>query len=94
MSFGQCFPIQVSRKNRKNRFVLSSNESNGALFQLPPGEYLSTYRDCHPEWGSCDPGGDGWYESNVLVRVLPHDVAHELGPAEDRGLGSVKCPEE
>jgi hypothetical protein len=69
-------------------------QQHGVFFQLPPGDYLSTYRDCHPDWGGCEPGGEGWWESNVLVRVLPHDVAHELGPAEYPGFGSVQCPED
>ncbi len=64
------------------------------FLQLPPGDYLSTYSDCHPDWGDCGPGGDGWLDSNVLVRVLPHEVAEELGPSTDPYRGSVKCPEE
>jgi hypothetical protein len=76
------------------RFGRVSWQQRGVFFQLPPGDYLSTYWDCHPDWGDCGPGGDGWWDSNVLVRVLPHDVAHDLGPPTDSPFGTVQCPEE
>ena len=63
-----------------------SYQQHGVFLQLPPGDYLTTYRDYHPDYG--------WWEANVRVRVLPHDVAHLLGPSEYPGLGSVKCPVE
>ena len=63
-------------------------QQHGVLFQLPPGEYVTTYRDYHPDWG------DEWWEANVTVRVLPHETAHDLGPPSERGLGSVQCPED
>lgn len=59
----------------------------GVFFQLPVGDYTTTYRDYHPDWG-------GWWEANVRVRVLPHETAHLLGPPSDGGFGSVQCPEE
>jgi hypothetical protein len=72
-----------------------SYQQHGVFFQLPPGDYLSTFRDCHPKYGDCGPGGDGWYEyPDVLVRVLPHDVAHDLGPPTDWPFGTVQCPED
>ena len=69
-------------------------QQHGVFLQLPPGEYLTTYRDCHPDFGDCGPGGDGWWEVNVPVRVLPHDVAHDLGPPSTGGFGSVPCPQD
>jgi hypothetical protein len=68
-------------------------QQHGVFLQLPPGDYLTTYRDCHPDFGDCGPEGEGWWEANVLVRVLPHDLAHDLGPPSIGGFGSVQCPE-
>jgi hypothetical protein len=76
-------------------------QQHAVFLQLPEGNYVSTYRSCHPDWGGCDPDtGDGWWPPldedplTTLVRVLPHDVAHELGPPEGAHRGSVQCPED
>jgi hypothetical protein len=76
------------------RFGRVSWQQHGVFLQLPPGDYLSTYRDCHPDFGDCDPEGDGWWETSMVVRVLPHDVAHDLGPSSGPPYGSVQCPVE
>jgi hypothetical protein len=76
------------------RFGRVSWQQFGVFLQLSAGDYLSTYRDCHPDYGDCGPDGDGWWETSILVRVLPHDVAHQLGPSSGPPFGSVQCPEE
>jgi hypothetical protein len=76
-------------------------QQHAVFLQLPPGDYVSTYRYCHPNWGGCDPDtGDGWWPPleqdplTTLVRVLEHDVAQALGRTEYGFHGSVNCPED
>ena len=72
-----------------------SYQQHGVFFQLPPGDYVSTFWDCHPDWGGCEPGGTGWWQyPDVTVRVLPHETAHDLGPPTDSPFGTVQCPED